>query len=86
MAMTSIDNLPKQVEVVVIYPCRLIPVDSFSAKEYKYGDKVTISREDAYEAIGLKRVVMAKEYDKAKYPEPVNKSRKKETAPSAAKK
>jgi hypothetical protein len=84
--VVSMEKLPKQVELVVIYPCRLTPVDSFTTKEFKHGDKVTVSREDAYEAIGVKRAVLAKTFTKEKYPAPQNKIREKIEAPPPPKK
>lgn len=68
-------ELPKQVKVIVTYPCRLQPIESYIGKKYKYGEKLTMEKEDAIEAIGLKRVVLEKDFNADKYPCPKSKIR-----------
>ena len=69
----NLNTLPKQVKVVVIFPCRLAPADQYTAKECKYGEKITLQKDDAIEAIGHKRVVLESVYNPKDYPEPETK-------------
>jgi hypothetical protein len=81
----SAKDFPKQVKVVVIFPCRLVPVDQYQAKEYKYGEKVTLSKDDALEALGHKRVALEADYKADDYPEPINKKPKVKPKPEVPK-
>ena len=73
--MLSTEPKSKFMDVIVIYPCRVVPFDKTTADEKQYGDEVRVEREVGEDLIGMKRAVEVKEFSKKKYPFPANKLR-----------
>jgi len=65
----------KSMEVVIIYPCRVVPFDKVAAEEIPYGKTIRVETSVGKELIGMKRAVAADDFDPDEHPFPANKIR-----------
>ena len=73
--LTTDKTNTKSIDIVVIYPCRVVPFDKINAEEIGYGGEVRVETSIGNELIAMKRAVKKEDFSAEKYPAPANKRR-----------